>query len=295
MNENDSEQTVHDRINLARLVRRLEKTVASEDWTDDRHGLPPTWIKTRGTLQKLRHARKLLKNAELNEDLDNAAMFQRYEEMRRTLDRLENTVLEVDKRVSLKAIRPEAILPSLPIPSAPTDVPQLSLEPMQSQCSPGLSSELAVPLSAQDLLLSPSDEPVLHHPLVESSGTILPPSFAPTPTPAKATTSTSNLTPTPAFLQNSAAVHEELSAQLAQMATQLKRNALHFSGSLEADKAVVLAAQEKIERNHEVMTRERGRLKAVGGKTWSTTWIVISSLVVVLIAFVLTFLVIRIT
>ncbi|GBE80445.1 hypothetical protein SCP_0301600 [Sparassis crispa] len=279
MNGNASEQTVHDRINLARLVRRLEKTVASEDWTDDR--LPATWIKTRGTLQKLRHARKLLKNVELSEDFDNAAMFQRYEDMRQTLDRLENTVLEVDKRVSPKAIRPEAILPSLSIPSAPTDVSRLSLEPMQPQFSPGLSSELAVPpLSAQDLLLSPSNEPVLYHPPIGLSAIPLPPYFVPTPTPAKPTPSTSKPTATPAFLQNSAAVHEELSTQLAQMVTQLKRNALHFSGSLEADKAIVVAAQEKIERNHEVMTRERGHLRVVGGKTLSTTWIVISSMVV---------------
>ncbi|GBE80442.1 hypothetical protein SCP_0301570 [Sparassis crispa] len=142
---------------------------------------------------------------------------------------------------------------------------------MQPQFSPSI--ELAVPpLSAQGLLLSSSDEHVVHHPPIDSSATLLPPSFIPTPTPAKPTTSTSKPTATPAFLQNSAAVHEELSTQLAQMATQLKRNALHFSGSLEADKAIIVAAQEKIERNHEVtLIRERGHLRVIGGKTLSTT------------------------
>ena len=39
----------HDRINLGRLVKRLEKSVEGEDWSqDDGHN---TWIKTQGTLQ----------------------------------------------------------------------------------------------------------------------------------------------------------------------------------------------------------------------------------------------------
>ena len=48
-----TEQLVHDRVNLTRLVRRLEKTVANESWTDDAAGPPsstPAWIRTRGTL-----------------------------------------------------------------------------------------------------------------------------------------------------------------------------------------------------------------------------------------------------
>lgn len=48
------EQVLHDRVNLARLVRRLEKTVTDETWTDDVLGasMPtPIWIRTRGALQ----------------------------------------------------------------------------------------------------------------------------------------------------------------------------------------------------------------------------------------------------
>lgn len=63
MASQSSEQLVHDRINLNRLVRRLEKAIADEDWNEDSQ-LPPraTWIKTRTTLQVgprpgLRHAR----------------------------------------------------------------------------------------------------------------------------------------------------------------------------------------------------------------------------------------------
>ncbi|PBK61545.1 hypothetical protein ARMSODRAFT_981500 [Armillaria solidipes] len=58
-------------------------------------------------------------------------------------------------------------------------------------------------------------------------------------------------------LQNTNALHNELSEQLAQMATQLKRNALHFSDSLSADKAIVEKAQQKIESNFNFMRKER--------------------------------------
>ncbi|KAK0433066.1 hypothetical protein EV421DRAFT_2023647 [Armillaria borealis] len=58
-------------------------------------------------------------------------------------------------------------------------------------------------------------------------------------------------------LQNTNALHNELSEQLAQMATQLKCNALHFSDSLSADKAIVEEAQQKIESNFNFMRKER--------------------------------------
>jgi hypothetical protein len=50
------EQAVHDRINLHRLVRRLEKSVADEGWHDpgglkDSDPFPhAVWIRTQGTL-----------------------------------------------------------------------------------------------------------------------------------------------------------------------------------------------------------------------------------------------------
>lgn len=50
------EQAVHDRINLYRLVRRLEKSVAEEGWRkpgglEDSEPFPhAVWIRTQGTL-----------------------------------------------------------------------------------------------------------------------------------------------------------------------------------------------------------------------------------------------------
>jgi len=79
------------------------------------------------------------------------------------------------------------------------------------------------------------------------------------------------------------------------MATQLKRNALHFSDSLAKDQAVVEDAQLKIEGNYDVMTKERLRVRDLRGKTGSTTCLVVMSVVVVLVAFIVMILVIRAT
>lgn len=47
-----TEQIVHDRVNLLRLVRRLDKTIASREWEDDTtQPGRPAWIKTQGMLQ----------------------------------------------------------------------------------------------------------------------------------------------------------------------------------------------------------------------------------------------------
>ncbi|KII92205.1 hypothetical protein PLICRDRAFT_464542 [Plicaturopsis crispa FD-325 SS-3] len=71
-----------------------------------------------------------------------------------------------------------------------------------------------------------------------------------------------------------------MSEQLAQMATQLKRNAMHFSESLARDQAVVDEAQEKLEGNYDVMKKERVRLRDHRGKSGSTTCLVLMSMLV---------------
>ena len=147
---------------------------------------------------------------------------------------------------------------------------------------------LPVEGAAHELLLTPSDSQALTRGPINPAEALLPPSL---PSAAQK----SGTEATPAFMQNSAALQEELSAQLAQMATQLKRNAVHFANALEKDKAVVSETQEKLERNYDVMSKERVRLRDHHSKSWGTTWITVLSLVVVLVGFVMTFLVIRIT
>jgi hypothetical protein len=79
------------------------------------------------------------------------------------------------------------------------------------------------------------------------------------------------------------------------MATQLKRNAVHFADLLEKDKAVTENLQEKMEGNFDIMQAVRVRVRDARGKTWSTTWVMIVGLVGVLIAFVLMAILIRLT
>ena len=132
------------------------------------------------------------------------------------------------------------------------------------------SSELAPPASKElpitdDLLTSPSEE------------------FA-------ASTSHSRRVPL-----STAAVHEELSAQLAQMATQLKRNAIHFSDTLAKDQAVVEDTQLKMESNYDSMQKERTRLRDHSGKSRGTTWLTLFSIIAVFVSFFVMFFIIRLT
>jgi hypothetical protein len=79
------------------------------------------------------------------------------------------------------------------------------------------------------------------------------------------------------------------------MAGQLRRNAEHFSGALVADQAVLGAAEEKVGANLDVMKRERVRLRDHRGKALGTTCLTLSSVLVVAIAFLVMFFVIRFT
>ena len=90
-------------------------------------------------------------------------------------------------------------------------------------------------------------------------------------------------------------IQHELSAQLAQMASQLRRNAVHFSEALARDQAVMSDAEEKIGANFDVMKKERVRLRDHRGKSMGTTCITLASIIAVVIAFIWMFFVIRLT
>ena len=77
------------------------------------------------------------------------------------------------------------------------------------------------------------------------------------------------------------------------MATQLKRNAIHFSDSLAKDQAVVAEAEQKLEGNYEIMERERIRLRDHSGKSRGTTCLVIVILLAVVLLFALMVVLIR--
>ncbi|KAK0213157.1 membrane fusion protein Use1-domain-containing protein [Desarmillaria ectypa] len=272
-----SAHSTHDEINLVRLIRRLEKSTLDPSWSNNGDDV---WLKALGMLQTVKYARKLLRNVELNYHDPTLKNVRRYNELRMTLDRIDTFTKDVEKRVTPAPKRPEPLLPHIPVPESPP-------EPSPPDTTTSLPEEdglvpLPMPLPTTDsLLLSPSDPP---------STTISP---LPTLLPASATSRATGASPH--ILQNTNALHDELSDQLAQMATQLKRNALHFSDSLSADKALVEEAQQKIESNFDVMKKERVRLRDHRGKSGSTTCLVIMSVIVVTVLFIFMVMLIRLT
>ena len=46
---NSPEQILHDRVNLVRLVRRLDKSINESDWVSDKN--TTLWLRSEGLLQ----------------------------------------------------------------------------------------------------------------------------------------------------------------------------------------------------------------------------------------------------
>ncbi|KAN0138397.1 hypothetical protein V8E53_003860 [Lactarius tabidus] len=283
------EQIVHDRVNLVRLMRRLDKSVNEADWGTERSWT--VWLKSERVLQQLKHARKLLGNVELdNEVQPSPKLGKRLVDIRSLLDRLDAFMLSVNEQVTPEPSRLEPFLPTVPRPSPPTtrkpDLPSVQrlAPPSHVTSGPLTPEDTETPAAAADvdLLLGSTDE---------SDSTYLQPDRMP---PTHGSTG-GDAESASALLQNSTALQEELAAQLAQMAGQLRRNAEHFSGALVADQAVLGAAEEKVGANLDVMKRERVRLRDHRGKALGTTCLTISSVLVVAIAFLVMFFVIRFT
>ncbi|KAJ6531981.1 hypothetical protein B0H19DRAFT_1214237 [Mycena capillaripes] len=271
---------VHDEINLKRLLRRLEKSASDSQWTDSSDD---TWIKVQGTLQKVKYARKLLVNVEL-EDVDpTPKSMQRYDDWRTKLNRIDTFMQELEKRTAPKSTRPEPILPQLPAPPEepePIPPPQQRASPPDAILVPGEEPHSAA-LPTDDLLFSVSDvarssfSSSVSPPLT----TLLPPSF---PTATKSTTTAVE----PRLLQHSNARQRDMAEQMHLMAMQLKRNAVHFGELLAEDQRVVEGTEQKLEGNFGYMQQTQVRAKALNAKTWSSTWI---NMLIILVVLVLTF------
>lgn len=77
------------------------------------------------------------------------------------------------------------------------------------------------------------------------------------------------------------------------MATQLKRNAIHFSESLAKDQGVVEETEQKLEGNFGYMQKTRLRTRDLRGKTGSTTCLSLFIILAVSLLFFLMIWVIR--
>ena len=220
-----------------------------------------------------------------------------YEDVRNKLSTLEDVVSEVNKvgffvsRCGYLRLRLGPPQKCTPTPRRPPPIlplmPQLVDEPVKVTSEPlpppyeeGSKLHEKVEDSVNpEPTLSPFEELPITDDLLTSPSEKLPPS-----------TSTSRRVPL-----STAAVHEELSAQLAQMATQLKRNAIHFSDTLAKDQVVVEEANLKMESNYDSMLKERTRLRDHSGKSRGTTWLTLFSIIAVFISFFIMFFIIRLT
>ncbi|KNZ76195.1 hypothetical protein J132_11315 [Termitomyces sp. J132] len=271
-----ADDPVHDEINLVRLVRRLERDTPDQPAKDI---TLETWIKAQGTLQKVKFARRLLKNVELYGEDQSPKKMQHLSDIRIKLEKIETHFKSIEK------VRRYMIFLSVhPSSSNPLSIP---LE----------DESLSIP--TDDLLL-PADTP--SYPSSTSFSFPTPMTLIPTTIPSSTDPSTSTSTavttgaaPRLGFLQNPNAIQEELFDQISQMATQLKRNTVHFSELLTKDKAVVEETKEKLESNFDVMQKERLRLRDHRGKSWGTTWLSVLVMVTVLLLFVIMVGIIRFT
>lgn len=195
-----------------------------------------------------------------------------------------------------QARRSNGILASLPIPNATVDVtsePQQELKDVDNTVSPADNTNLHLPI---DLLLEPGSalaEPVSRTslPTRDFASTSIPKSV-PAPRVQVQDQATNGMS---GFLQTSTALQEDLSTQLAEMASQLKANAVHFSETLAKDQNIVRETEEKLSENYDSLSKERTRLKDHSAKSRGTSCLVFLSIIVVIVGFFLTFFVIRIT
>ncbi|TFK65822.1 hypothetical protein BDN72DRAFT_845133 [Pluteus cervinus] len=285
--EYSTDQLAHDEVNLHRLVRRLEKAAAEQSWDERKANW--TWIQAQGMVQKVRYARKLMKNIEVYGPDLTPHKTEVFETNRSKLDKVEAFARDVEQRVQPKVKR-GSLLSGLSLPVMPqSDDASSSKDEELSVKHSELSDAAGEILSSLDGISTPS----------EVSFTSLVPTLIPsTLPPSSKSTATTALSTSTGTVQrfgagNSTALQQELSEQLAQMASQLKRNAEHFSESLEKDAQVVEAMQQKLEGNFDTMQKERIRLRDHTSKSRGTTCLVMAIVMTVLLLFMLMVSIIR--
>ncbi|KIM45583.1 hypothetical protein M413DRAFT_442247 [Hebeloma cylindrosporum] len=302
-------QPSHDEINLVRLLRRIEKSVDNaEEWTpspslNDSDAFPEVWFNARKGIQKVKYARTLVKNIELDEFDPSPERIKRLNDFKIRLGRVDSFLKDVEQSSKPKPQRPPPILPTLPLPSVPSKSPP---PPAQDAVNPTPHSSPSPKLSIHGLFINPPDAAEISPTLITSALPSLLPSnpsetalassysrttFGPTPTIRRPTTTSTTSTTSKAT--TTTALQEELSAQLEAMAKQFKRNAIHLSTLLEKDKAAIEDTQLKLEVNHDAMQKERTRLRDHTSKNRWTTVFTLGVVLAVVLVFMLMVSVIR--
>ncbi|KAL5523724.1 hypothetical protein ACEPAG_7897 [Sanghuangporus baumii] len=306
------DQIRHEVINLQKTLNLLERSFKEEDWTrwssKDRNN---KWLKAQSILTGVSHCRSVLHNLTPSDydyglgDRRSMSGQQFHENAKAILDHLEQEISEINEDLKPRARLPNPILPTLPRPSTSAE----KASPAQEEKLRRATDEALIPIDESEMKrqntapvpeLSLEIEATGHSPLdtlpnrpVNPTTTLLTPSI---PSSSELFGESAHATSTVrGSLETSTALHEDLSKQLAQMATQLRRNAEQFSETLAKDTGVVNAAQEKIERNYDEVSKERIRLRDHSAKSSGTTCLTFMAIIVVIIAFFMTYLIIRVT
>ncbi|CAE6439090.1 unnamed protein product [Rhizoctonia solani] len=305
-----SSESSHNQVNLARLLRRLEKAVHNQDWSyQSLSESSAIWIQAEGMLQSVAYARKLLSSVRIDEDSAGSPLPSSSDYLRATedkIDALESVLNDVRSRAQPKKSKPPSYLSHVPPPrpklvvqpivtitseevKSPEEMTSEALLPVEETWEKG--SELRSPASD---LLPGTPLPYLEtkHTRPVSSESHSESLLSPRPRPSASASPTTDL---PAFMHTSLQTQEDLSEQLAQMAAQLKRNAQTFAAQLHEDNALVQLAHDQLEGVHTRVKTERTTLRNFSSKSGYTTCMTIGIIIVVVISWVMMFLMIKVT
>ncbi|CAE6424815.1 unnamed protein product [Rhizoctonia solani] len=324
-----SSESSHNQVNLARLLRRLEKAIQTQDWNyQSLTESSATWIRAEGMLQSIAYARKLLSNVRGDGGSPSSSMtsldprseyWQATENKIAALESVLNDVRSVStraksllngahephphpgfQRAQPKKSKPPSYLTHVP-PPRPKPAPQLSVTITSEEVkSPDeMTSEALLPVEARILeprspvvdLLPGTPLPELNTRFTRSE----PSESLLSPRPQPSASSTSPTTDLPGFMQTSLQTQEDLSGQLALMAAQLKRNAQTFAAQLHEDNALVQLAHDQLEGVHTRVKTERSTLRDFRSKSGYTTCMTLGIIVVVIISWVTMFMMIKVT
>ncbi|QRV94082.1 Use1 domain-containing protein [Ceratobasidium sp. AG-Ba] len=301
----------HNQVNLARLLRRLEKAVETQDWSYQ----TPTersarWVQAEGMLQSTAYAKQLLLNIKDSEGMEPDRSIDSIHDVRSQylknteakINHVESVLAEIKERSQPQLSKPPSFLSHIPAPQPkPVTRPEIIVTTSASKPSELASSDALLPADdPQPTLQSPEDDLLPSTPAPQTGSTFTAPepahlraeSLLPDSRPPAAAPQISD---TPAFMHTSLKTQEDLSEQLAQMAAQLKRNAQSFAAQLHEDNALVQLAHDQLEGVHTRVKTERTTLRDFRGKSGYTTCMVMGAVAVVMVSWVMMFFLIKVT
>lgn len=186
-------------------------------------------------------------------------------------------------------------MPSMPtivaqVVTPPSPTPLEAVDDLAVPPAPGVEDLLSLlpTTSAETVVLTPM-APLLPIP---APSTLRSRSTAATPTPPVDDTPVAKSS---SLLDHHHDLQQSLITDLTSMSSQLKMNSLALSSALALDRAVVEKAQDALDGNLTRMKKEGGRLGSYEKKSRGTTCAVIGLVAVVAAAWVLIFLLIKVT